>query len=467
MRSAPVLLALAAAVAAENGSFEEGLAGWTLETGAERGDGPEASVEIDREVARDGKASLRFASDGAARRWPMAVQTIDCAAGSRLLLTVAARCRGLRQEAGQFANANAVVIFLDGRGQRLGILGSPALRDDRDWIDLHVHALAPPGTAKARVAVFSSMSGAAWFDDVRVSIASADPNDAAARAVAYEHLRLHIERTYPYFGLRPVDARADANEPDIGKALRAMLAPFEDLHFWIELPGRNVYTVEGNPSPPNWDGSAIRARLTEVLLEKGRHLVGRMGDIGYAALGAWSGEGFGEVEAALDRLADARALILDVRANGGGDERLAQRVAGRFAKEPTVYGRAQARDPTLPGRDGFLPPFDKRIEPAGKPDPRRVIVLQGPYCVSSTEWFLLMMRALDNVTTVGLPSRGATGNPQLFPLFPGIGVRVPSQRGLMLDGKLIERNGVPPEEEVGRGDKGTDAALERAIELLR
>jgi hypothetical protein len=37
----------------------------------------------------------------------------------------------------------------------------------------------------------------------------------------------------------------------------------------------------------------------------------------------------------------------------------------------------------------------------------------------------------------------------------------------MLDGKLIEGNGVPPEEEVGRGEKGKDAALERAIELLR
>jgi hypothetical protein len=435
-----------------NPSFEDGIKGWTLETGAQQGDGPAAGVEVDG-------GELRFTSDAATRRWPMPSQTVDCPAGSRVLFTVAARCKGLRREGNQYENANAVVIFLDAAGKRLGILGSAVLRGDRERVDLFVHALAPPGTASVKVAFFSSMSGTAWFDDARLVIAPADD-----RAAAFQALKLHFDRTYPY--LDEHGAPAQPGEGEVGSALRAMLLPMKDLHVWIETPLGPVYTVEGNPHPPNWDAKAIRARLTEVLLEKSPHLVGRMGEVGYAFIGAWKKEGFGEVEAAIDKLADAKALILDVRANGGGDELLARRIAGRFAAKPVAYGLAQPRDPTIRG-NGFLEPFEKRFEPLGKPDARRVVVLQGRYCVSSTEWFLLMMGALDNVTTVGLPSRGATGNPQPFALFPGVNVWVPTQRGLTLDGKVIEGSGIPPDEEVGPGEEGKDPALARALELLR
>lgn len=435
-----------------NPSFDEGLKGWELETGAQTGDGPVATAEIDG-------CELRFTSDGAARRWPMAVQTVDCLAGSRVRFTVAGRCRGLRREGTQFENANAIVIFLEAGGRRLGIVGSPVLRGDRERIDLHVHALAPPGTARAKVGVICSMSGTTWFDDARLSVTAADD-----RAAAFAALRLHFDRTYPYLDLHGVPG--EPGEGEIGDALREMLAPLKDLHVWIEAPGGPVYTVVGNPNQPNWDGKAILARLSGAVLGKPPHFVGRIGDIGYVAIGAWKKEGFGDLEAALDKLADARALILDVRANGGGDELLARRIAGRFATKPVVYGKAQARDPTL-GGNGFLEPFPKQFDPAGKGDARKVVVLQGPYCASSTEWFLLMMGALDNVTTVGLPSRGATGNPQPFALFPGVNVWVPTQRGLMPDGTLIEGRGIPPDEEVGRGEEGKDAALERALEILR
>jgi len=435
-----------------NPSFEEGLAGWQMESGAQTGDGPAAAVEV-----VDGE--LRFTSDAAARRWPMPAQTVDCPAGSRVRFAVAGRCRGLGREGKQFENANAVVIFLDAGGRRLGIVGSPVLRGDRDRVDLHIHAFAPPGTARAKVGVFSSMSGTAWFDDARLEIGPADDRAAAAEA-----LRRHFDRTYPYLELH--GAPGALGDGEIGSAFKEMLAPLKDLHVWIETPKGPVYTAEGNPNAPNWNARALRARFTEVLFESETHLVGRIGEIGYVAIGAWKKEGFGDLEAAIEKIADARALILDVRANGGGDELLARRIAGRFATGPVTYGLAQPRDPTLPG-EGFLEPLEKRFDPAGAHDPREVVVLQGPYCVSSTEWFLLMMGALDQVTTVGLPSRGATGNPQPFALFPGWNVWVPTQRGLMLDGTVIEGRGIPPDEEVGRGEEGKDAALERALEILR
>ena len=36
----------------------------------------------------------------------------------------------------------------------------------------------------------------------------------------------------------------------------------------------------------------------------------------------------------------------------------------------------------------------------------------------------------------------------------------------MPDGTVIEGKGIPPDEEVGRGEEGKDPALERALALL-
>jgi len=475
MRIAVVLLALAGVAAAQlaNPSFEEGLDGWEIATGAQTGGGPASRAEIDGEVARAGKSSLRLTADRATGRFLMALQTLPCRPGDRVLFTVAGRCRGLRREGRQYVNANALLLFADAHGNRIDLLTSPMLEDDREWIDLTVHAFVPAGAAKVQAGVFCSLSGTAWFDDARLRMAPADPADADARALAYDALRIHLDRTYPYWDLQgkpaPADLRADPADADVASVLHGMLAPLKDIHLWVEMPLGNVYTVVGNPRKPNWNDAAIRKRLTATVLDAPPHLVGRIGDVGYARIGAFAADGFDALEAALEKLADARALVLDVRPNGGGDERLAWRIAGRFAAGPVAYGLVEARDPTILRLDAFRGAEAKILRPpAGRePDEHPVAVLQGPYCVSSTEWFLLMMRELDHVTTVGLRSRGATGNPRPFPLFEGVVVHVPTQRGLTISGELIEGKGIAPDVEVEQAGAEGDAALEKALEILR
>lgn len=461
-----LLAAVPALAAPSNPSFEEGLWGWKLEIGAHRAeDGPLSEAAVDYEVAKDGKMSLRLHSDAQTLRWQMATQEFECHPGDRVVLLVAARCRNLRREGDQYVNANSILIFFGPGRKRLGIVGSPVMRDDREWIDLFLHALAPPKTVKVKIGLIASISGTVWFDDVRLQITPTEPRDQRARAAALEALRWHLERTYPHFGVRGMPGPGNANREDFVDAVQRMLAPLRDVHISVDTPEGRDHVVIRNLHPPNWNEGAIRKRLTAKILDTPEHLVGRMGDIGYARVATFEqAHGFERFEDALDRLKDSRALILDVRPNGGGDERLAWRIAARFTDQTVAFGKVQVRDPTLPGREGFRPPRVRRFKGKRKDD-RKVVVLQGPYCVSSTEWFLLMMRAVGK-TTIGLPSRGSTGNPKPFQLFPDVAVNIPTWRGMTLDDKPIEKVGIPPDIRVEGSHWTGDPTLEKALEIL-
>jgi hypothetical protein len=339
------------------------------------------------------------------------------------------------------------------------------LQGDREWVDLFLHALAPPKAVKVKAGLFSSLSGTVWFDDVRLQITPTEPRDERARAAAFEALRWHLDRTYPHFGVRGMPGPANAKREDFVDAVQRMLAPLRDVHISVETPEGRDFIVIPNPHAPNWNDAAIRKRLTATILDTPAHLVGRMGEIGYARIGTFQqAHGFERVEDALDRLQKARALILDVRPNGGGDERLAWRIASRFTNRTLVYGKAQMRDPTLPGRKGFKTPWERKFK-GKRRDDRRVVVLQGPYCVSSAEWFVLMMRAAGK-TTVGLPTRGSTGNPKPFRLFPDVAVNIPTWRGLTVDDEPIENVGIPPKIRVEGAHWESDPTLEKALEIL-
>jgi hypothetical protein len=471
----PVALLLLCATTLQNPSFEdEGLAGWAIEVGARNANaGATSTLTVDRDVACEGEASLRLHGDAGTAIWHMAGQTVALRPGDRVLFRVKARCRSVRPEGSQYRSAHALLLFRDARGGRLQIATSPVLFGDRDWVDLHVHALAPAGVAKVFAGVFLSMSGTVWFDDARLLVAPTEPLDRSAREAAFLALRLHLERTYPFFGLpgkpSPDELVGDPAQEDFHAELRTVLARLKDVHVWIDGPSGRVHTAPPNPAPRNFNIAAVRRRLTETILVKRNVIAGRIGDVGYLLLGSFLQQDFAGVEQALDALADARALLIDVRTNVGGDERLAWRIAGRFAGREWVYARNRVRDATLPGLDGFQRAQPRRcpVTPGGERDARPVVVLQGPYAVSSAEGFLLMMRTLERVRTLGLPSRGASGNPRPFPLLPDTKVWIPTWRSETTEGEPIEGVGVAPEVRFEAEDHRTgDPTLEKALELL-
>ncbi|HEY5241890.1 MAG TPA: S41 family peptidase [Polyangiaceae bacterium] len=94
-------------------------------------------------------------------------------------------------------------------------------------------------------------------------------------------------------------------------------------------------------------------------------------------------------DAALSRLGDVRALVVDARPNTGGDELIARQIAGRFVGASVAYAKHEVRDAS----GGFGPLQTRVLDPVPPRLTVPVAVVVGPADMSSCEAFLLMMRA--------------------------------------------------------------------------
>lgn len=497
MLTAPigVLLACAGLVsgAAEGGlrnaAFDEawnapdaGPPAWTVAVGvAEDESGPESRVAADPD-----RSSLRLSGDAATRRWRIVFQDVPCRPWDRARLALAMRADGVAREGNQFENAGAVLQFIDGAGKTLGSVATERLSGDRGWADHSVEAVAPEKTEKARVVLLLSMTGSVLFDDVRLHVEPLPEPSAEETSRALDALRRHLESTYPHFGIagRPANAsdlfarRAPAvlaakDREGLVAALRDLLAGLNDVHVWIEAPSGRVATAPSDRGIANWNEAVIRRSLNRIVVLERGFLVGALAaGPGYVRIQSFSLSAAEEarLEFAIDQLASSPSLVIDVRANPGGSESLAHRIAQRFTDRRRVYAKHRFRD----GGPGFafLPDAERVIAPrrGARPDARRIALLQGPRCLSSTEGFVLMMRALPTVTTVGLPTGGASGNPAPFDFLPGIRVVASRWLDLLPDGTPFEGRGLEPAVLVdapAEAYRAADPTLAEALELLR
>jgi C-terminal processing protease CtpA/Prc len=82
-----------------------------------------------------------------------------------------------------------------------------------------------------------------------------------------------------------------------------------------------------------------------------------------------------------------------------------------------------------------------------------------------------MMQSLPNVTTVGLPTRGASGKPMPHEMQgTGLTVNFSTWVDLIPDGTTFEGVGIPPEvkvDEPATAYENRDPTLEKGLEILR
>jgi carboxyl-terminal processing protease len=150
-----------------------------------------------------------------------------------------------------------------------------------------------------------------------------------------------------------------------------------------------------------------------------------------------------EFDQAIERVHNAPGLILDLRGNGGGDSRLADRMAGRFFAQPFCYGQDHFRQ-RIPIRAWSLG-FDYCVQPRDETVTAPLVLLMDGRNMSSAEQFIAAFSESGRAVTIGRSSGGSSGNPLTFPL-PGDGrARFSTGAFRTSSGLLVEGNGLQPD----------------------
>jgi hypothetical protein len=309
---------------------------------------------------------------------------------------------------------------------------------------------------------------------------------------------------YPFFGLRKVDwanvvrtHRAkvtDRTSPaELFAILESMIAPMEDAHSFLSGPDGSNLKFRGFQRRPGALDPHLFGRAEKIAdgyltgtprrFWNGRITYGMLrGDVGYMRIGTFSQlprdgsfeRGLAALDDALDAVfADAgrwRALVIDMRINGGGLDRYGHAVAARLTASAyvayTVQAREGAGDSTAwtPGDDAVVSPSPRH----GFRGP--VFELTGPNTISAAETFTqALLGRTPPVVRIGQNTQGVFSLVLERSLPNGWGFGVPNQR-FLTGGKSYDGAGIPPTVTVplfGEPDLAAkrDLAIETALRL--
>jgi hypothetical protein len=303
----------------------------------------------------------------------------------------------------------------------------------------------------------------------------------AENSEAALHLKRAIQNNYSYHDLHGVDwerrfaeytnrLAAAANALEFARVGGELLAPAKDIHLWFEVDGRVVPTFQRSAPwninlrdlPKHVEGWSPRNRVvSEGEFKDGIH---------YLLIRSWPNRQE-DLTPAFETLQKAvkagSALIIDVRANGGGYEGAALQFAGCFVDRPVPYAKNVTRS-----AGKWTETYTRELQP-NKAYPtftNRVAVLAGLGTVSSAEAFVMMMKESPCGTIFGERTAGASGNPRQIDLGNGVVVFVPSWRDLDLKGALLETKGIEPDIAVRATQpefENADPVLDAALKHLR
>lgn len=205
------------------------------------------------------------------------------------------------------------------------------------------------------------------------------------------------------------------------------------------------------------------------------------GGVAYIALDSFADDaGVVAFEQALPAILAARALVIDVRHNGGGSSDYGWKVLSYLSAQPIAMAPQYVRaDDTLQRAQGTTMVAWRRISsnnaaPFVLAHPRifsgKVAVLTGPRTYSAAEDFVVAFNGLRRGITVGEATGGSTGQPLMIDLPGGGRARICVKRDLTVDGHDFVGIGLQPavaaSQTVEALRAGRDAVLERALQAL-
>jgi Peptidase family S41 len=175
------------------------------------------------------------------------------------------------------------------------------------------------------------------------------------------------------------------------------------------------------------------------------------------------------IDVIVNRFANTKGLIIDVRSNGGGSVANVSKFMSRFIDKKTLVWKQAEKHGT--GKNDFTAYKEEYVGPKGdKKYLKPIIILTNRRCFSATTLFTAAMLNLSNVKTLGDWTGGGGGTPTSTQLPNGWVVRYSGTVTLTPNGFNIE-NGIPPsiKQDITKSDEanGIDSIIERALLELK
>ncbi len=256
---------------------------------------------------------------------------------------------------------------------------------------------------------------------------------------------VHVTLTDPETGQQ---ARSDGHSIGIG--------PFDNGEFSLDLIGDSYAT------------GSLKSAMDSVF-----HYGWLSDSIGYIYIDRFRDPeaSADAIDAALRDLEGATGLVVDVRHNGGGDDRAGQAIASRLVAEPRFYMTVAMRKigqvpPT------FAAPVEWWLRPAGpKQYTGPVVLLINSRSISAAENFALAMRAVPHALLIGETTAGVMADAATQSLPNGWKVGVPVNQFRDANGISWEGVGITPDLWVKNTRADVEAeqdyVLEAAVDFLQ
>lgn len=291
-------------------------------------------------------------------------------------------------------------------------------------------------------------------------------------AIWPEFTNKHVNWDSLYLLYKP-QAEAAKSDAELVKSLEPLLASLKDWHtnIYIQNNYSNSISYVKNYSKNfygfNWVSKNYlpNARANGVI---GYQLINQ--EVGYIYIGTFSEPNqkskFEVIDQILDEFSSVKAIIIDVRSNGGGSSINSDLVASRFADSKHTHSFFRYR--LCAQRTSMSDFIAQDIAPAGKVQFKgRVAILTNRYSFSATENFILAMKSFPNVIQVGDFSGGGSGTGPVFKELPmGWSYRVSSLLLCDVNKQPITR-GIAPDifVQTTKSDSldNKDSIIERAI----
>lgn len=295
---------------------------------------------------------------------------------------------------------------------------------------------------------------------------------------------INWDKTYSRFRLRVNEKTSDDS---LFSILTQMLAPLNDgnvtlttkdgKHFSANRPSR--FEQEFNTPElrqkfwPMVDFSLVKYGFAPLKYfgqednSNALYAYSSNGSLGYLRIYSCKG-GLNYINTIMDEFNGLGGIIVDIRSNSGGDDKVALNVAGNFTDKRVVAYTKQTR---IEGMPAYTYPEEVYFKPKGSaPFLGKVVLLTNDRTTNAAEIFTLAMKQLPNVTIVGEASEGNFSDIYSTKLLNGWILTLSNQRCLSPQGVSYDGVGVPVDVPVKNSvsdlESNSDPVVTKAISLL-